>query len=67
VWKEQVVIIGEPSQARLMCPHMLLTISHKTTFCIGHEPIYLLTNFGTSHRCRRAVCHYDTFRKVLDV
>jgi hypothetical protein len=26
VWKEQVVIIGEPSQARVMCPHMLLTI-----------------------------------------
>jgi hypothetical protein len=67
VWKEQVVIIGEPSQARLMCPHMLLTISHKTTLCIGHEPIYLLTNFGTSHRCRWAVFHYNTFRKVLDV
>jgi hypothetical protein len=46
---------------------MLLTISHKTTFCIGHEPIYLLTNFGTSHRCRWAVYHYDTFHKVFDV
>jgi hypothetical protein len=54
-------------KAPLMCPHMLLTISHKTTFCIGHEPIYLVPNFGTSHRCRWAVCHYDTFRKVLDV
>jgi hypothetical protein len=39
----------------------------QTTFYIGHEPIYLLTNFDTSHRCRWAVCHYDTFRKVLDV
>jgi hypothetical protein len=27
----------------------------------------MLMNFGTSHRCWWAVCHYDTFRKVLDV
>ena len=39
---------------------MLLTISHKTTFWIGHETIYLLTNFVASHHCRWAVCHYDT-------
>jgi hypothetical protein len=38
VWKEQVIIIGEPSQARLMCPHMLLTIYHKTTFWIATSP-----------------------------
>jgi hypothetical protein len=50
-----------------MCPHMFLTISHKTTFWIGHETIYLLMNFGTSHHCRWAICHYDTFRKVLDI
>jgi hypothetical protein len=67
VWKEKVIIIGELRQAQLMGPHMLLTISHKTTFWIDHETMYLLTNFGTSHHCRWAVCHYDTFRKVLDV
>jgi hypothetical protein len=26
-----------------------------------------LTNFSTIHHCRWAACHYDTFRKVLDV
>jgi hypothetical protein len=50
-----------------MCPHMLLTISHKTTFWVGHEAIYLLKNFGTSQYCRWAVYHYETFSKVLDV
>jgi hypothetical protein len=67
VWKEKVIIIGEPSQARLMSPHMLLTISHKTAFCIDHKTIYLFTNFGTNHHCMWAIYHYDTFLKVLDV
>jgi hypothetical protein len=47
---------------------MLLTISHKTTFyLIDHESIYLSMNLGTSHHLRCRVCHYDTFREVLDV
>jgi hypothetical protein len=50
-----------------MSPHMLLTISHKTAFCIDHKTIYLLTNFGTNHHCMWAIYHYDTFLKVLDV
>jgi hypothetical protein len=46
---------------------MLLTISHKTTFFIGHESIYLSMNLGTSHHPRCRVCHFDTFHKFLDV
>jgi hypothetical protein len=44
---------------------MLLTISHKSTFWIGHEPIYLLTNFGTSHHYRWAVVTTTTLVKFL--
>ena len=47
--------------------HMLLTISHKTTFFIGHESIYLSMNLGTSLQVRSRVRHFDTFRKALDI
>jgi hypothetical protein len=67
VWKEQVVIIREPSQARLMSPHMLLTISHKATLWIDEETIFLLTNLGTSPHQTCEVCHCNTFCKVFDV
>jgi hypothetical protein len=46
---------------------MLLTISHKTTILVGHESIYLSMNLGTSPQVWFRVCHFDTFRKALDV
>jgi ubiquinone biosynthesis protein Coq4 len=47
---------------------MLTTISHKTIILlIDDESIYLSMNLGTSHDLWCGVCHYDTFRKVLDV
>jgi hypothetical protein len=46
---------------------MLLTISHKTTFLIDHESIYLFMNHSTSHHMGLRVYHYDTFGKVLNV
>jgi hypothetical protein len=68
MWQKKVIKIGEPRQARLMRPHMLLTISHETTsFFVGHESIYLSMNLGTSHHVRWGIIHYDTFREVLDV
>ena len=51
-----------------MSPHMLMTISHTTiALWVDDESIYLSTNLGTSHDLRCGVCHYRTFRKVLDV
>jgi hypothetical protein len=67
MWQKKVIEIGEPRQARLMSAHMLLTISHKTTFLIGHESIYLSMNLHTSHHPQFRVYYCDTFHKVLDV
>jgi hypothetical protein len=47
---------------------MLNTIYHETNFVfIGDETIYLSKNLGASHLLRFRVCHYGTFRKVLNV
>jgi hypothetical protein len=68
MWEKEVIKIGEPRQARLMSPHVFLTIPHKTiTFLIGHESIYLSMNLNTSHHMQWRVFHYDIFCKVLDV
>jgi len=50
-----------------MSPHMLHTITHKTTSFGGHKSINLSTNLGTTLDVGFRVCHYDTFSKVLDI
>jgi len=68
VWKKEVIEIGEPSQARYMSPHVILTISNKTTFVvINFESLYLSTDLGTGHHLRCRVSDSNTFREVLDV
>jgi hypothetical protein len=68
MWEKEVIKIGEPRQARLMSPHVFLTIPHKTTtFWIGHESICMSMNLSTSDHLRCRDCYYDTFSKVLDV
>jgi hypothetical protein len=44
---------------------MVLAISHKATFWIDHETIYLLTDRGTSLHRRCKVYHRDIFHEVL--
>ena len=60
-------MIREPRQAGQMSPHMMFTVSHETTFSIGHESFYLGTNLGTRQHSRCRFRHYGTFREVLDV
>ena len=60
--------MGEPRQARLMSPHVFLTVHHKTTaWFTRNESIYLRMNVSTKHRLWWRVFHYDTFCKVFDV
>jgi hypothetical protein len=44
---------------------MVLAISHKATFWIDHEIIYLLTDHGSTLHRRCKICHHDTFSEVL--
>jgi hypothetical protein len=47
---------------------MLNTIPHETnSIFLGDKTIYLSKNLGASHLLWFRVCHYDTFRKVLNV
>ena len=46
---------------------MFLTISHKTTFGIFSESIYLSMNRGTRHYRRCEICNYDTFCEAPNV
>jgi hypothetical protein len=51
-----------------MSPHVVLTISIKTTFLfINFESLYLSADLGSGHHLRCRIGDFNTFREVLDV
>jgi hypothetical protein len=66
VWKKKVLVVGEPSQARYMSPHVVSTISFKTTLLIINlESLYLGKDVGRALILRDGAGDLNTFREVL--
>ena len=67
MWKEEIINIGKPPQARDLSPGMFFAISHETTCIIDLESIYLSMKHVTRQHLRCKLCNYDTFLEVLSV